>query len=72
MQVEQSAQSQAGNMEPVTSAAGVGGQQRREDAGVLSKQAEPGSRRRSDRVHLRCVQSREEETASENCQVTEM
>lgn len=71
MQVEQSAQSQAGSMEPVTSAAG-GGQQRREDAGVLSKQTEPGSRWRSDRVHLRCVQSREEETVSENCQVTEM
>lgn len=71
MQVEQSAQSRAGSIEPVTSAAG-GGQQRREDAGVLSKQAEPRSRRRSDRVHLRCVQSREEETVSENCQVTEM
>lgn len=69
--MELNPESGAGSIEPVTSAAG-GGRQRRENAGVLSKQAEPGSRWRSDRIHLRCVQSREEETVSENCQVTEM
>ena len=70
MQMELSPESGAGSIEPVTSAVG-GGQQRREDAGVLSKQAEPGSWWRADRIHLRRVQSREEETVSENRQVTE-